>query len=142
MTEKTAPTGLEWLTVGATAAFIYGGYRNEHVQEGVVDRIGKRDVVVIVAGREEKFNITRTDRHGDTLWLHRYGNSTWDRGMDLAPADHPEVLAIRAARARDAAAYEVSLAADVFQRRKDAATARLLRDAVDAFLKLAEEGES
>ncbi|MBF6215642.1 hypothetical protein IU436_27500 [Nocardia farcinica] len=140
MTEKAEqPAGLEWLAVGATVAFIYGGHHDERVREGVVDRIGKRDVVVTVEGRAEKFNITRTSRRGDVLWLRRYGNGTWDRGVDLAPADHPEVLAIKAARARDAAAYEVSIAADVFQRRKDPATARLLRDAVDASMKLAEE---
>lgn len=139
MTEKT---GLEWLTVGATVAYICGGHRNEDVQEGVVDRIGKRDVVVTVDGREEKFNITRTDRHGDRLWLHRNGNGSWDRGVDLAPADAPKVLAIKAARVRDTAVYEVSIAADVFQRRRDAKTARLLRDAVDAYLKLAESDDN
>ncbi|WP_280470666.1 hypothetical protein [Nocardia farcinica] len=140
MTEKAEqPAGLEWLAVGATVAFIYGGHHDERVREGVVDRIGKRDVVVTIEGREEKFNITHASRCGDTLWLHRRGRSSWDRGVYLAPADHPEVLAIQAARVRDDAAYEVSLAAEVFQRRRDAATAQILRDAVDAFLKLVEE---
>lgn len=140
MTENPEqPTGLEWLTVGATVAYVSKGRLSQSVREAVVDRIGKRDVVVLVDGGEERFNINRTRVHGDTVWLHEYGDGLSGRSWDLAPLDHPEVLVIKAAQKRHAVATSVEYAADVFQRRRDIESAKALRDAVDAFLTLAEE---
>ncbi|MBF6358119.1 hypothetical protein IU449_26850 [Nocardia higoensis] len=135
MTEKT---GLEWLTVGATVAYICNSRLSSRVREAVVDRIGKRDVVVLVDGDEGRFNITRTRARGETAWLHEYGDGLSGRSWDLAPLDHPEVLVIKAAQKRRAVTTSVGHAADKFKNRGDVESAKALRDAVDAFLKLAE----
>lgn len=135
----TDTTGLEWLQVGAKVAYIHGGYHHDAVTEATVEKIGKRDVVVTVSGRSEKFNITHTATYrGDegTTWLRRRGTSTWDRGTELGPLDHPRVAAINARQERDNAVSEVRRWADEFQSRRDVATAKELRAAVDAFLKL------
>jgi hypothetical protein len=131
-------SGLEWLTVGASVAYISGGFRNERVSEALVDKIGKRDVVVTVDGRTEKFNTGRTMTVGDVRWLRRSGNSTWDRGVELAPLDDPKVAEYRAAQKLSDAVYQVRKWSDEFSKSRDVDTARELRTAVDAFLKLAE----
>lgn len=132
------PDPLAWLQVGAKVAYISGGIRSETVTEGVVEKIGKRDVIVAIVGRTEKFNIGRTNRHGDLLWLHRSGGSHWDRGVDLAPLDDPQVIAIQERQRRDDAQSDVRRWADEFQRNRGVETARKLRDAVDMYLKLHE----
>lgn len=134
-------TGLEWLTVGATVAYIAGANRSETVSRAIVDKIGKRDVRVIVNGRDETFNITKTWEHDGVLWLRRSGNSAWDRGTELAPWDHPQVVKYRAAQAIDHAVYQVRKWSDEFSKSRDVETAQELRTAVDAFLKLHEETE-
>jgi hypothetical protein len=137
----TDTPGLEWLTVGATVAYISGGHRSERVTEATVDKIGKRDVVVTVDGRTEKFNIGRTMAVGDVRWLRRSGTGSWDRGVDLAPLDDPKVAEYRAAQKLSDAVYQVRHWSDQFSKARDVDTARKLRAAVDAFLKLHEETE-
>ncbi|WP_029923918.1 hypothetical protein [Nocardia otitidiscaviarum] len=132
----TEPTGLEWLAEGATAAYIYGGVHNQRVSDAVVQKIGKRDVVVVVNGRTEKFNINRTWRRGEWTQLRRSGNSTWDAGVELAAADDPAVAELRTRQTRDDAASDVVAAADRFRSSRDVENAKKLRAAIDAFLDL------
>ena len=138
----TETPGLEWLTVGATVAYISGGTRSESVSRALVDKIGKRDVRVIVGGRDETFNIGKTWDHDGVLWLRRSGNSAWARGTELAPWDHPQVVAYRAAGAIAHAVYLVRKASDEFSKSRGVEDARVLRTVVDAYLKLAEEAIS
>ncbi|WP_280412624.1 hypothetical protein [Nocardia asiatica] len=134
----TDTPGLEWLTVGATVAYIHGGYRSEQVIEATVERIGTRDVFVNVAGRSERFNTRRTRTRGDVQWLYRSGNSQWDRGVELAPLDAPEVASYKAAQEFDSAVYQVRKWSDEFSKARDVDSAQKLRAAVDAFLTLHE----
>ncbi len=141
MTDSPNPLG--WLQVGAKVAYISGQSRSETVTDGVVEKIGKRDVVVTVDGRIEKFNIGRTSlRSDDVTWLHRSGSSSYSAGVDLAPLDHPLVAKYRARQQLDKGTKLVRRWADEFQSARDVETARKLRDAIDVYLKLHEETES
>lgn len=131
----TTTPGLEWLTVGATVAYIHG----DNVQVATVDKIGKRDVVVTVNGREQKFNINKPSARGTATWLYRSGARTWDRGNELAPLDDPIVVEMQKQQERDGARGQVRRWADEFQVRRDVDTAKKLRDAIDVFLELHEE---
>lgn len=131
---------LDWLTTGETVAYIAGG-RYESVSEAMVDKVGKRDVVVTVNGREQKFNIKFTTVRGRSEWLHRRGSSTWDRGTYLAPLDDPAVIEIRAQAQRDSARSDVRRWADEFQKAPGVESARKLQAAVGLYLKLHEAGE-
>ncbi|MEV2222773.1 hypothetical protein AB0E01_23185 [Nocardia vinacea] len=135
-------TGLEWLIVGATVAYVTGGYTQENVIQAAVDKIGKRDVVVTVDGRTETFNINKTSlRSGPNTWLRRSGSSQWDRGTQLAPLDDPQVVKIQARQVRADATSKVWRYADEFQSTRDVATARKLRDAIDVYLNLHAEDD-
>ncbi|MEU7631658.1 hypothetical protein AB0C34_16965 [Nocardia sp. NPDC049220] len=132
----TETPGLEWLTVGATVAHIFGRYRDESVSEAMVTKIGKRDVVITVEGRTEKFNIGHTKKIGDNTWLRRSVASSSDRVVYLAPLGDPRVASYRQQQARNESTKRVRHYADKFQNRRDVDTAKKLRAAVDTYLAL------
>ncbi|WP_280389886.1 hypothetical protein [Nocardia wallacei] len=134
-------TGLGWLAVGETVAYVAGGIHSESVRPAVVEKIGKRDVQVRVGDRVEKFNITKTSEGASATWLYRRGGSAWERGVHLAPANDPHVIKIAAEQRRTRAADEVMRMADKFQRHRDVDTARKLRSATDAFPKLHDDSK-
>lgn len=131
-------TDLDWLTVDATVAFISGGGADPlRVYPAHVDVIGKRDVLVTVDGRTERFNITRIDRHHDNAWLYRR-DGVWTPNKYLAPHDDPDVVKISEKYARHVALDRAVKCAGTFRGTSDVANARMLRDAVDEFLKIAD----
>lgn len=133
---------LDWLKVGADAAFISGRGGSETVSKATVLKVGKRDVAVMVDGREEKFNINHTDRRNDALWLHRRSFDSWAPSIYLAPFEDPEVVKIRNRQRRDRAVYAIRDKADLFLRSPDIQGARTLQTAIDVFLQLHEKDES
>lgn len=145
-----ADNGLSWLTVGAIVAYISGRHGEQTVSEALVEKVGKRDVIATVNGHSQKFNINHTRSHviagGDRVdpvkWLHRASESRWNPGVDLAPWEHPAVVALRDVERRIDSRVDVCHWADEFRRFPDVETARKLRDAVDLYLKLHEGNES
>jgi hypothetical protein len=136
----TESTGLEWLTEGAQVAHVSGESGRESVYPATVTRIGKRDVTVTVNDRVEKFNVSRTWTHGEAVWLHRRPSAgSWARGVELAPWDDPQVVEYRRTQTVRRAVFAVRDAGDKFAARSGVDTARELRSAVNAFLKLAED---
>ncbi|MGN2638561.1 hypothetical protein ACTD5D_20765 [Nocardia takedensis] len=101
------------MTVGATVAYITGGHRSETVHAATVDRIGRRDVVVTVDGRRQRFNIGNTTQRGEVRWLSRRVDS-WSQDTYLASLDDPRVAAIRAVRTESDAARALHAAVDTY----------------------------
>lgn len=138
----TESTGLEWLTVGAEVAHTFRHHSGGRINTAVVDKIGKRDVVVTVGGRVETFNIGRTRECDGVLWLER-SEGTWNGRTELGPLDSPRAAEMLRAQRVENAAYLVEKASDEFASKRDVESAKALRSAVNAFLKLAEpEGEA
>ncbi len=130
--------GLEWLTVGATVALVRSHHATpDSIAEALVQKVGKRDVVVDAAGRIEKFNLGRTWSYDDAVWLTRREGS-WGGSTDLGPLDSPRAKKVRSAQTLANAVFEVRAAADKFAARSEPESARELRSAVDAYLELAE----
>ncbi|WP_109527198.1 MULTISPECIES: hypothetical protein [Nocardia] len=138
----TDTPGLEWLTMGAEVAHAFRHHGTGRIKTAVVDKIGKRDVVVTVGGRVEKFNIGRTCERDGVRWLER-SEGTWNGWTELGPLDSPWAAEMFQAQRVENAAYLVQKASDGFASKRDVESARALRSAVDVFLKLAEpEGEA
>ncbi|NKY60427.1 hypothetical protein [Nocardia flavorosea] len=131
----TTPPGLEWLTVGATVAYVHNR-RDSMIYEAVVQKVGKRDVVVTVNDREEKFNINKTTEIDGTRWLDRWISGTWGYSTSLGPLDSDHARKLREGKTRTEAITRAHSLADDFTRRRDVDTAKKLRDALDVFLEL------
>ncbi|WP_068059227.1 hypothetical protein [Nocardia xishanensis] len=132
----TITPGLEWLTMGAKVAYITSfGYSGKLVAEATVDKVGKRDVLVIVHGRDEKFNINRTTQLHGATWLRR-DSGAWSRSDYLAPHDDPTVEKYREEARRQAVEGAARDAADRFQSSPSPDAARALQAAVSRYLEL------
>jgi hypothetical protein len=134
----TVGTGLDWLKVGETVAYIRRArHSNERVSPATVDKIGKRDVQVTINGVTQKFNINHTENGHLYRRDIAYGVVEY-----LMPSDHPRAVKARAQQQCDFAARAIDDHAHQFARTPDVEHARTLRDAIDVFLKLHEKDKS
>lgn len=124
---------LEWLTAGAEVAYVEDDGR---IQPATVDRVGKRDAVINVGGRTERFNITKTTTQEGIAWLRRREPGPWSASTYLGPWDCPRSDRIRETQARIDSLDKARVWADTFIRHRDVESARELQAAVARFIDL------